>query len=187
MIQTDHVLDAKGLACPMPIVKTKKMMKDLEAGVVLEILATDKGSKADLKAWADKVGHHYLGTVEEGDVLKHYLRKASDGETTLEKSHPHVISNEDLTAKLEEDNMTIVDVREPAEYAFSHLPNAVSLPLGDLENRMAELDKEKKIYVVCRTGTRSDLAAQKLAESGYDVINVVPGMSEWDGPTTSDL
>lgn len=83
--------------------------------------------------------------------------------------------------------MTIVDVREPAEYAFSHVPNAVSLPLGEMEDRMSELTSDKQIYVICRTGTRSDLAAQKLADSGFDVINVVPGMSEWTGPTTSSL
>ncbi|MDQ0484443.1 sulfurtransferase TusA family protein [Guptibacillus hwajinpoensis] len=187
MIKTDHILDAKGLACPMPIVKTKKTMKDLEAGVVLEVQATDKGSKADIKAWADKVGHHYLGTVEEGEILKHYLRKASDSEVESEKNHPSIISNDDLEAKLSDDNITIVDVREPAEYVFSHLPNAISIPLGEMENRMSELSSDKQIYVICRTGTRSDLAAQQLAESGYDVINVVPGMSEWAGPTTSSL
>jgi len=47
---------------------------------------------------------------------------------------------------------------------------------------LSELDKEKEIFVVCRTGSRSDLAAQKLAEKGFaNVINVVPGMSEWNG------
>ncbi|KMM37051.1 sulfurtransferase TusA family protein [Guptibacillus hwajinpoensis] len=187
MIKTDHILDAKGLACPMPIVKTKKTMKDLEAGVVLEVQATDKGSKADIKAWADKVGHHYLGTVEEGEILKHYLRKASDSEVESEKNHPNIISNDDLETKLADENITIVDVREPAEYVFSHLPNAISIPLGEMENRMSELSSDKQIYVICRTGTRSDLAAQQLADSGYDVINVVPGMSEWAGPTTSSL
>lgn len=52
MMKATIVLDAKGLACPMPIVKTKKRMKDLKAGEVLEIQATDKGSTADLEAWA---------------------------------------------------------------------------------------------------------------------------------------
>ncbi|MBD4937798.1 hypothetical protein GUF79_17260, partial [Xanthomonas citri pv. citri] len=52
MMKATIVLDAKGLACPMPIVKTKKRMKDLKAGEVLEIHATDKGSTADLEAWA---------------------------------------------------------------------------------------------------------------------------------------
>jgi rhodanese-related sulfurtransferase len=60
--------------------------------------------------------------------------------------------------------------------------------LGELENRLDELSKEEDIFVVCRTGNRSDLAAQKLAEKGFTkVINVVPGMSQWSGKTTSFL
>ena len=60
MIKADIQLDAKGLACPMPIVKTKKSMNDLDEGQVLEVQATDKGSKADLAAWANTVGHQYI-------------------------------------------------------------------------------------------------------------------------------
>jgi rhodanese-related sulfurtransferase/TusA-related sulfurtransferase len=179
-IKSDFLLDAKGLACPMPIVRTKKAMKDLEAGKVIEIQATDKGSTADLAAWAKSTGHDYLGTVEEGDVLKHYLRKAS-GEEKAEKKHPNVVNNEELEKKLGED-IVIVDVREEAEYAFNHIEGAQSIPLGELENRMNELNAEDEIYVVCRTGSRSDLAAQKLTEAGFNnVWNVVPGMSEWKG------
>lgn len=185
-IKVNIILDAKGLACPMPIVKTRKAIKDIEAGQVLEVQATDKGSIADIKAWAGSTGHQYLGVLEEGEVLKHYLRKASDDET-IEKKHPNVISNEGLLNKLKEDkNIVLVDVREAAEYVFNHIPNAVSIPLGDLESRMKELNKDEDIYVVCRTGNRSDLAAQKLAEKGFKkVINIVPGMSQWPGETQS--
>ncbi|PGT80503.1 sulfurtransferase TusA family protein [Bacillus sp. AFS040349] len=184
MIKTDVVLDAKGLACPMPIVKTKKAMNNLEAGQVLEVQATDKGSKADLKAWSESSGHQYLGTLEEGDVLKHYLRKAS-GEENLEKKHPHVVSNDQLEQKLlSNEDLIVLDVREHAEYVFSHIPKAKSIPLGELENRLNELNPETPIYIVCRTGNRSDLAAQKLAGQGFkQVINVVPGMSGWEGQT----
>lgn len=183
-IKANLVLDAKGLACPMPIVKTKKAMTNLDGGQVLEVEATDKGSKADIKAWAEKSGHQYLGTVEEGDVLKHFLRKSS-GEETIERTHPHVANNEELQAKLGQ-NIIVLDVREAAEFAFDHIPNAVSIPMGELENRLNELNKEDEIYVVCRTGNRSDLASQKLAENGFtNVINVVPGMSQWSGDTES--
>ncbi|WP_299095349.1 sulfurtransferase TusA family protein [uncultured Metabacillus sp.] len=184
MIKTDFVLDAKGLACPMPIVKTKKAINNLEAGQVLEVQATDKGSKADIKAWSESSGHQYLGTVEEGDVLKHYLRKKS-GEEKLEKKHPHVISNDELDQKLSsKEDLIVLDVREHAEYVFSHIPKAKSIPLGELENRLDELNPETPIYVVCRTGNRSDLAAQKLTDKGFKkVVNVVPGMSNWEGQT----
>lgn len=184
-LKTDLTLDAKGLACPMPIVKTKKAMKDLEDGQVLEVLATDKGSKADLKAWAGSSGHQYLGTVEDGDVLKHYLRKSSS-EETIERKYPNVSSNTELEQKLEAGNIIVLDVREAEEYAFDHIPNAISIPLGELEDRLNELKKEDEIYVVCRTGSRSDFAAQKLADNGFtNVVNVVPGMSEWSGKTES--
>lgn len=184
-IKTDLLLDAKGLACPMPIVKTKKTIKDLDAGQVLEVQATDKGSKADLAAWAKSAGHHYLGTLEDGDVLKHYVRKSGD-EDAQEKKHPNVVSNEDLQVALTDENTLVVDVRESAEYAFEHIPNATSIPLGDLDDRAKELDENKNVYVVCRTGNRSDMAAQKLTEQGFTkVYNVVPGMSEWSFDTTS--
>ena len=188
MIKTDFVLDAKGLACPMPIVKTKKAINNLEAGQVLEVQATDKGSKADIKAWSESSGHQYLGTVEEGDVLKHYLRKAS-GEEKLEKKHPHVISNDELDQKLSsKEELIVLDVREQAEYVFSHIPKAKSIPLGELENRLDELNPETPIYVVCRTGNRSDLAAQKLTDIGFkQVVNVVPGMSGWDSQTENAI
>jgi len=183
-LKTNMVLDAKGLACPMPIVKTKKMMSTLEAGHVLEILATDKGSTADLKAWANSTGNQYLGTIEDEGVLKHYIRKSSDDETT-ERKHPNVATNEELETRLKSnDHIVVLDVREAAEYAFDHIPNALSIPLGELEARLGELNKEEEVFVVCRTGNRSDLAAQKLAESGFTkVINVVPGMSQWSGET----
>ncbi|MFK9093698.1 sulfurtransferase TusA family protein [Bacillus salipaludis] len=184
-LKVNEVLDAKGLACPMPIVKTKKAMNALEAGQVLEVAATDKGSKADMKAWAESTGHHFLGTIEEGDVLKHYLRKSSNDETN-EKKYPNFTNNEVLESKLEAyENIVVLDVREAAEYAFNHIPNAISIPLGELDERLSELKKEDEIFVVCRTGNRSDLAAQKLVKNGFiHVINVVPGMSHWTGKTT---
>jgi rhodanese-related sulfurtransferase/TusA-related sulfurtransferase len=185
-MKANVILDAKGLACPMPIVKTKKTMSGLEAGQVLEVQATDKGSKADIKAWSESTGHQYLGTLEEGEVLKHYIRKSSNDET-IERKHPNVINNNELEMKLAaSENIVVLDVRETAEYAFNHIPNAISIPLGELEQRLGELDKEEEIYVVCRTGSRSDLAAQKLAEKGFTkVMNVLPGMSQWSGKTST--
>lgn len=181
-IKANVILDAKGLACPMPIVKTKKAMKGLEPGLVIEVQATDKGSKADIKAWAESTGHQYLGTIEEEEVLKHYLRKSSSQENG-ERKHPYVANNEELEKKIEaKENIVILDVRESAEYAFNHIPNAISIPLGDLENRMDELNKNDEIFIVCRTGNRSDLAAQKLMDNGFNkVVNVIPGMSQWTG------
>ncbi|EWG12406.1 sulfurtransferase TusA family protein [Cytobacillus firmus] len=188
-LKTNFTVDAKGLACPMPIVRTKKAINDLNPGEVLEVLATDKGSKADIQAWSKSSGHQYLGTIEEGDVLKHYIRKASANEERDAANFETVASNEELQTEMDSNSdIVILDVREPAEFAFGHIPNAVSIPFGELEERIGELNKDKKTYVVCRTGSRSDMASQTLAKKGFtNVINVIPGMSEWSGPTAKKV
>lgn len=185
-IKTDVQLDAKGLACPMPIVKTKKAMTNLQDGQILEVQATDKGSVADLKAWAESVGHQYIGTINEQDVLLHYIRKNSDDEVE-EKIFEQTISNDELVDRAS-DGGIILDVREVAEYAFGHIEGAKSIPIGDLEERISELEKDQAIYVICRTGKRSDLAAQKLANNGFTrVYNVLPGMATWNGELSKNI
>lgn len=179
--KADHTLDATGLACPMPIVRTKKVFKDLEPGEVLEVQATDKGSISDLKAWAKSARHDYLGTDEDGELIKHFIRKVSDPETKEERKHDRVLSLEDLQKKIERDeDLFILDVREPAEFAFGHIPGAKNMPLGQMD--VNKLNKDESIYVICRSGNRSDLAAQKLSDEGFQqVINIVPGMNQWKG------
>jgi tRNA 2-thiouridine synthesizing protein A len=69
------VVDAKGLACPMPIVRTKKAMAELQSGDILEIHATDKGSVPDLTAWAKSIGHLLIESKEEHGVFVLYIQK----------------------------------------------------------------------------------------------------------------
>lgn len=75
-MQVDKVLDAKGLSCPMPIVRTKKAIDALQPGQVLEVQATDKGAKNDLAAWTKSSGHTLLETREEDGVLTFFIRKS---------------------------------------------------------------------------------------------------------------
>lgn len=185
MIKSDVQLDAKGLACPMPIVKTKKAMNDVAEGQVLEIQATDKGSVADLAAWSKTVGHQYIGSNEDNGVFYHYIRKCNlETSEAAEKTFEQTISNEDAV----NGEGLILDVREAAEYAFGHIPGAKSIPMGDLADRMNELDPAQTIYVICRTGTRSDLAAQQLAAAGYtNIYNVLPGMTGYEGELLKEV
>ena len=74
-IQEAQVLDARRLSCPMPVVKTAKAIKAMEPGQVLKIMATDRGSIADVPAWADSTGNTLLDWHEEGDTLVFYVRK----------------------------------------------------------------------------------------------------------------
>lgn len=71
----DQTLDARGLQCPMPVVKTKRAIDALQSGQVLEILATDPGSKADFAAWSRSTGNELILATEEGGVFKYHVRK----------------------------------------------------------------------------------------------------------------
>ncbi|TLS35848.1 sulfurtransferase TusA family protein [Pseudalkalibacillus caeni] len=75
-VHSDKVLDCKGDACPMPIVKTKKAMDGLNSGEVLEVQATDKGAKSDMTAWANSSGHELVQSAEEDGVLKFWIKKS---------------------------------------------------------------------------------------------------------------
>ena len=75
-IRESKVLDARGLLCPMPIVKTSKEMKGMSGGEILKVLATDRGSIVDFPAWADDTGNELMEWREEGDgTIVFYLRK----------------------------------------------------------------------------------------------------------------
>jgi len=69
-------LDAKGLACPMPIVRTKKTIDTLHSGEILEVQVTDKGALHDFTAWASAGGHTIINQKEEAGVIFFYIQKA---------------------------------------------------------------------------------------------------------------
>ena len=74
-IKADKILDCKGLKCPMPVLKTKMAMETLSVGQVLEMIATDKGSKPDMAAFAQQTGHALLAMTERDGVYTYYIRK----------------------------------------------------------------------------------------------------------------
>lgn len=73
----DQTLDAKGLNCPLPILKAKKALKDVPAGGTLEILATDPGAVADFAAFCRTTGNEMLEQGEEGGVYRFVLKKTA--------------------------------------------------------------------------------------------------------------
>ena len=68
-------IDTRGLNCPLPILKAKKALAELEAGQVLKVLATDPGSLRDFQAFARQTGHELLEQSTVGDEFVHYLRR----------------------------------------------------------------------------------------------------------------
>jgi tRNA 2-thiouridine synthesizing protein A len=74
-IKVDKVMDLKGLACPMPVVKVSKGIKDVEIGQVIEAVTTDPGSLADFPAWAKTTGNEILKTEQKEGVIKFYIKR----------------------------------------------------------------------------------------------------------------
>lgn len=75
VIKEDRTLDARGLLCPMPIVKAGKEIKTLDEGQILKVLATDRGAIADFPAWAEDSGHELLAWHDEAGTLVFYVKK----------------------------------------------------------------------------------------------------------------
>ena len=71
----DKELDARGLSCPLPILKTKKALSDLTSGQVLKVVATDPGSIKDMQAFANQTGNPLLSSAEENKVYVFFLKK----------------------------------------------------------------------------------------------------------------
>jgi tRNA 2-thiouridine synthesizing protein A len=72
----DQEFDASGLACPLPIVKTKKSLNGMSSGQVLRVISTDPGSVCDMAAFAEQTGNALLSSGEEGGKFVFFLKKA---------------------------------------------------------------------------------------------------------------
>lgn len=69
------VVDARGTACPGPLLEAKKAIGTIKSGDTMEVLSADEGTKTDLPKWCAKQGHEYLGTVEESGFFRVFMQK----------------------------------------------------------------------------------------------------------------
>jgi len=74
-LKIHQTLDCRDLLCPLPIIRISKAIRDLEVGQVLEMVATDPGSKSDMLAWEKQTGHEILDIREENGLFRFYVRK----------------------------------------------------------------------------------------------------------------
>jgi rhodanese-related sulfurtransferase len=90
------------------------------------------------------------------------------------------VSTDDAKKLIEDNEVIVLDVRTPEEFQGGHIPNAILIPLQELENRLTEIDKEKSYLVVCRSGNRSAQASEILSNNGFSTIyNMTGGMNNW--------
>ena len=75
---TANILDTSGLQCPLPVLKLRKMIKTIEGGKIIKMLATDEASLQDVQAFCESNHHTLLAQYHEDDRLIHYVQKESD-------------------------------------------------------------------------------------------------------------
>lgn len=178
-------VDARGLACPMPIVRARKAIDSIAVGEVMEVLATDKGAPADFRNWCLQTDQKFLSLTQENGNFRMTIKKVVSETKEKGRVYPHELSNAELEAMIAEGTAPVlIDVREETEYQAGHIPGAILVPIEQIESGLSDLPADAQIAVICRSGRRSDYACQMLARQGYSrVKNVVPGMSEWKGTT----
>lgn len=95
------------------------------------------------------------------------------------KTNPCILPRE-LADALQAEGCQLIDVREPVEFAQSHVSGAKLIPLGQIEARCSELDKTKPLFVMCQAGKRGAAAADKLSALGFsNVRNLEGGILGW--------
>jgi len=93
------------------------------------------------------------------------------------------VSAVDVNKIMNDSDVQIIDVRESYEWAMGHIPTASLISLQTIPANLDQLDKDKKIVVVCASGGRSMSASNFLAGQGYEVYNMVGGMMGWSFAT----
>lgn len=74
-LKADKVVDARGVACPGPLLEAKRAMASVPMNGIMEVLSSDEGTNTDIPLWAKKVGHTYLGTIPEAGVWRIFVRR----------------------------------------------------------------------------------------------------------------
>jgi len=91
------------------------------------------------------------------------------------------LSATELKNKIQQqENLFLLDVREPHEFKYAHIADSVLIPLNQIPSRLSELNPQQEIVVICHHGMRSQQAANYLVQSGYkNIANLTGGIDAW--------
>lgn len=91
------------------------------------------------------------------------------------------IMPDEIEKQLKDKKLSIIDVREHDEVARGKIPGARHIPLGELQARLHEIEKDQEHIMVCHSGARSSMASDFLHRQGFKVKNMIGGMMNWRG------
>lgn len=125
------------------------------------------------------ITNHYLLSLGLATVTFLLLQDLFDNSFNKFSSISPMIA----VTKMNSDEITIIDVREPHEYIKGHIENAINIPLGKFDEQLATLEQYKKntIIVTCQSGSRSTPACKSLTKSNFEnVFSITGGMQSWE-------
>lgn len=102
-------------------------------------------------------------------------------------SIPEITAADYLKRIAQGDSLTLLDVREDWEMSVASVPGVVHIPMAQVQARLNELDRDKEIVVLCRSGRRSYEVAKLLQQSGYQAINLAGGILAWSRDVDSSI
>ncbi len=76
ILHADRELDCKGMLCPLPVINLSKAIRTMQVGQIVKLIATDKGSPADMAAWSRNTGNELLDSHQEGDKFVFFVKRA---------------------------------------------------------------------------------------------------------------
>jgi TusA-related sulfurtransferase len=74
-LKSDKIVDARGTACPGPLLAAKKAVADIQPGQIMEIISSDEGTKSDIPRWCNKMDYKYFGSIDEDGIYRLFLKK----------------------------------------------------------------------------------------------------------------
>ena len=92
---------------------------------------------------------------------------------------PEITPGEFVARREGGENLTLLDVREDWELGVASVPNVLHIPMGQVADRLAELDRNKEVVVLCRSGRRSLEVAKFLQQNGFKAVNLAGGILAW--------
>ena len=95
------------------------------------------------------------------------------------------IEIKEFAEKVATQELNVLDVRGVVGFQEGHIEGATNIPLAILPDRYMELEDDETYYVICKVGISSAKATAFLQEQGFDVINVLQGMDDWEGPVVT--
>jgi rhodanese-related sulfurtransferase len=94
-------------------------------------------------------------------------------------SVPEITPTEFVSRRDRGDSLTLLDVREDWELGVARVPDVVHIPMGQVADRLNEIDRDKTVVVLCRSGRRSLEVAKFLQQNGFDAVNLAGGILAW--------